>query len=164
MSETGSSATGNQVITVPAIHVNLTPFAFHHFAARYRDVARTAQVSSGFSPVPYYLYCRALELSFKAFLLLNGVTKKEIKAKALGHDLVRNLDRAEGLGLSSVVSVSAQEREEVVKANAYYFDKDFEYANIMRAVRGYRDLPDLAVLDGLVDNLLIALRPLCLAA
>jgi len=150
------------MINVPTIHVNLTPFAFHHFATRYRDVARTSQVPTGFSPVPYYLYCRALELSFKAFLLLKGVTKKEIKSRTLGHDLVRNLERAHALGLSSIVAVSAQERGEILKANAYYIDKDFEYANIMRAVRAYPDLPDLTVLDGLVDNLLVALKPLCL--
>ena len=164
MSGTGSTRPGDHVITVPTIHVNLTPLAFHRFATQYRDVARTARVPSGFSPVPCYLYCRALELSFKAYLLVNGVTKKEIEGKALGHDLVRNLDRAEGLGLSGIVKVSAQERQEVVKANSYYVNKDFEYANIMRAVRGYRDLPDLAVLDVLVGNLLPALEPLCLAA
>jgi hypothetical protein len=96
--------------------------------------------------------------------LLNGVTKAEVKRKSLGHDLVRTLDRAEGLGLAALVTVSTEEREQVIKANDYYVDKDFEYANILRAVLGYKDLPDLAPLDSLVHRLLVELKPLCLAA
>jgi hypothetical protein len=162
MSEDGESERVQELIMPPPIRLNLTPLAFHQFAERFRDVARVAQVPSGFSPVPYYLYCRAIELSLKAFLLLNGVTKVEISRRTLGHDLVRNLDRAEALGLSAIVPVTGEERMQVVKANAYYVDKDFEYANVMRAVRGYRDLPDLSVLDLLVDRLLVQLKPLCL--
>jgi hypothetical protein len=158
-----ASNPAKHVISAAKIHVNLTPYAFHHFAMRFRDVARIAEVSSGFSPVPYYLYCRALELSLKAFLLLNGITKQQIMRKDLGHDLIRNLERAQTLGLSKIFVVSEQQRAEVEKANSYYVGKDFEYANVMRAVKAYPALPDLIVLDRLVDNLLVVLKPLCLA-
>jgi peptide deformylase len=45
---------------------------------------------------------------------LNGVTKAELQRKSLGHDLVRTLARAEGLGLAAVVTVSTEEREQVI--------------------------------------------------
>lgn len=156
-------AAANQVINVPTLHVQLTPLAFHQLARRYRDTARSSQLPTELSPVPYRLYCRSLELSFKAFLLLNGVSKEELKRKPLGHNLHQILARAEALALSTILAMSGQERHEVAKENAYYVDKDFEYANVVRAVDGYRDLPDLAVLDGLVERLLVSLEPLCLS-
>jgi hypothetical protein len=49
-------------------------------------------------------------------------------------------------------------------ANRYYATKGFEYFDIMDAVRGYRDLPDLKVLDRFAASLVKQLRQVCLDA
>ena len=149
-------------LNLPApLKYNLTPMAFHHFAVRFTEAARLARASEGFSPVPYYCFCRALELALKAFLSLNGVTRADMQRKALGHDLMRNLAKANELGKRTQMRVSAKERSEIRKANGYYRAKDFEYANIRRVVGGYGDLPDLDVLDGVITRWLAELEPLC---
>jgi len=71
---------GNTVITPATATVNISPIGFHHYASQFAASARQAQAGLGgtFSPVPYYLYCRSLELVLKAFLLAKGVPKDDL--------------------------------------------------------------------------------------
>ena len=155
----------DQVIVTPGpLHVNLSPLGFHYYASHFLGAARSAPPARGFSPVAYYLYCRALELVLKALLLERGEPKSELKKKALGHDLLRILAKADELGLASLVKVTAVERDELRKANDYYVDKGFEYFRVIPAVTGYSGLPDLAVLDRLTDRLVSGLHDCCLNA
>ncbi len=151
-------------VAVPGLFVNLSPLAFHFYSSHFLKVARSIEPQTGFSPVPYYLYCRSLELSLKAFLLAKGISKDEIKRKPLCHHLKKILKRADEMGLGSLVVVSLIERQELSKANSYYKAKDFEYANISRAMKGYPDLPNLEVLDQMASRLLTELEPICLSA
>jgi hypothetical protein len=160
----GTLKAKNVTIRVPPIHVNLSPLGFHYYAAQFLAVARSIESGPSFSPVPYYLYCRALELSLKAYLLAKGLSKKELKKKSLGHNLERILNRAEYYGLLSIVQVMDEERQELLKANNYYADKDFEYANVSKIVRGYPELPDMIILDRLAERLINELEPICLEA
>ncbi len=154
----------NVTINAAPILVNLSPYGFNHFASEYLAVARSVTVGTSFSPVPYYLYCRCLELGLKAFLLLKGVTKQELKRKSLGHNLVAIVAKAESLGLSEYLIITAEEKTELSKANDYYENKDFEYVNILKVVKGYPLLPDIQLLDKLAEKIVGSLREVCLNA
>lgn len=156
----------NIVISIPAARVNISPIGFHIYAAEFVAYARLAQASLGatFSPVPYYLYCRSLELVLKAFLLAKGVAKEDLKKRSLYHDLAKILQRARAEGLEQIVPFSASWEEEVRKANGYYSRKGFEYFHVVAAVRGYPNLPRLDVLNEIVTALLEKLEQACLEA
>ncbi len=150
---------GHVTVKVGTQQVNLSPYGFNHYAAEYLAVARSVEVGSSFSPVPYYLYCRCLELGLKAFLLLKGFTKNELKRK-LSHDLDAIIVKAESLGLSDFLVLSDEEKYEISKANKYYSNKDFEYFNVLNVSQGHSQLPNLRDLDNIgariIDNLLEA--------
>jgi hypothetical protein len=143
---------------------NISPIGFHHYASEFATSARQAQAAgrgSAFSPVPYYLYCRSLELGLKAFLLAKGGTLDELKSD-LGHDLGKILREARGRGLEQTVPFAAHWEDELRKANAYYPSKGFEYFEIKTAVRGYPQLPALDVLNEIVTTLLKGIERICL--
>lgn len=151
-------------INAEPIHLNISPYGFNHYAAEYLAVARSVEIGTSFSPVPYYLYCRCLELGLKAFLLLKGVPEQELKRKSLGHDLNAIVLRCEVLGLLSYLTLSSEEKGEISKANEYYATKDFEYVNVFKVVQGYPELPDLQVLDSIGAKIIDNLRDTCLNA
>ncbi len=154
-------------ITVGTVTAHISPIGFHRYASEFATWARQAHAGMGdkFSPVPYYLYCRSLEMVVKAFLLAKGVTQKELMKKGvLGHDLCKILLRAKELDLEQVVPFKPRWEAEVEKANGYYVDKGFEYFKVVTAVRGYPNLPELDILNELVSTLLIRLEHVCLNA
>jgi hypothetical protein len=150
-------------VTPGAVTVNISPLGFHIYACQFFRSARLARshARKKFSPVPYYLYCRALELLLKAFLLSKGVSAKELKSQALGHDLSRCLKRANGEGLTAVFAISEPQASQLEMANAYYASKGFEYFNVANVARGYRNLPDLGALDALCSALADRLEHVC---
>jgi len=154
----------NRILKVEPITINVSPFGFHHYAKQFLEAARSIEHSSRFSPVPFYLCCHSIELSLKAYLLVKGVPKNELKKKILGHNLENILCRAETLGIKQVIQISTVERQELKKSNAYYADKGFEYFFVVPAVTGYPDLPDLEIIDRLADTLIVKLKAICLAA
>jgi hypothetical protein len=156
----------NTVITPATATVNISPIGFHHYASEFAASARQSQAGLGgtFSPVPYYLYCRSLELVLKAFLLAKGVPKDDLKRRSLNHDLSRILLRARGHGLDTTISFAAHWEDEIRKANSYYASKGFEYFDVIAAARGYPQLPALDALNEIVTALLERLEPICLAA
>jgi hypothetical protein len=156
----------NTVITPATAIVNISPIGFPHYASEFAASARLAQPGpeGGFSPVPYYLYCRSLELVLKAFLLAKGVAKDDLKRRNLGHDLRKNLLKAKALGLEQTVPFAAHWEDEIRKANVYYARKGFEYFDLVAAARGYSQLPALGVLNEIVAALLERLEPICFAA
>lgn len=149
------------VIKAPPMVLHISPLGFHHYAAEFLRASHGFQNKDSFSPVPYYLYCRSIELVLKAFLLAKGVSKKELKGRKLGHDLERVLEKACSMGLDEVVSISTQHREELKKANAYYASKGFEYFEVTRTVTGYRNLPALPILTDLASLLVAKVEPVC---
>lgn len=88
-------------VTINALpgEINISPIGFHIYAVDFFNTARTLDVSTKFSPVPYYCYSRSIELVLKAFLLAKGVTISELKQQPLGHDLEKVLNKAKELGL-----------------------------------------------------------------
>lgn len=156
----------NIVIGLPTGSPDISPIGFHIYASEFAKYAREAgsEVAGPFSPVPYYLYCHSLELVLKAFLLARGVAEADLKKRALGHDLSRILSKAQSLDLEQTISFKTGWAQQIGKANEYYAGKGFEYFCVGAAVRGYQDLPDLAVLNEIVTTLLERLEQTCLAA
>ncbi len=155
------------VITPATGHVNVSPFGFHRYASQFADIARTAQshFADGFSPIPYFLYCRSVELVLKAYLSARGMTKAELKSKKnFGHDLCSLYAEAKNRGLGAEVAICSDWETEIGKANEYYNKKGFEYFEVAKAVRGYPELPDLDTLAQMSIALLRSTERLCIEA
>jgi hypothetical protein len=107
-----------------------TPLGFHRFACDFGAWAERShdEASEHYSPVPYYLYCRSIELFLKAFLLAKGLSKQQV-AK-LGHNLVALLVEARTQGLHSLVDVEPTWEKELARAGEQYTNKDFEYFTV----------------------------------
>ena len=59
----------DRIVSVPPALVHLSPLGFNRYAAHFLHAEASLSPEQGFSPVPYYLCCRSIELSLKAFLL-----------------------------------------------------------------------------------------------
>ena len=147
-------------VIINTVVVYETPIGFHNYASDFATWANRSRTekSQFFSPVPYYLYCRSIELVIKAFLLAKGMTKKQLKTRKFGHDLTALLIEAKKLGLEDIVVIESEWEIELSKANDYYFKKDFEYFNV---TFGYHGLPSLAALNELSEKLLKSLKRIC---
>lgn len=157
------SSPTDSVIRPNSGHIFITPFGFHLYATDFLTSAKNFPPSDRFSPVPYYCYCRAIELCLKAFLLGKGISKDDLKnRKQFGHDLVKLVDHAMKLGVTELVDLSKARLECVGKANDYYAAKGFEYFDLHNAVRGYSGLPTLALLDELASELVSRLEQYCM--
>ena len=144
--------------------LHISPLGFHRYAGEFLRAAKDFPTNETFSPVPYYLICRSIELALKAFLLARGVSKRELKLRSLGHDLEKVLEKAVSMGLDEIVSISFQHNEELKKANSYYLSKGFEYFEVISAVTGYRNLPNLTVLSEFATLLGTNLKQVCMQA
>jgi len=132
-----------------AVFIDITPFGFYHYGKEFFDAALGIKQSTKYSPVPYYLYCHSIELFLKSFLLVKGVTKKELKdTKNYGHNLEKILKKTIELGLNEFVQIKPEQEEEILKANEYYNvpRKGFEYFEVVRGIKEYPELPDLSLL------------------
>jgi hypothetical protein len=155
----------NIVIEPKGFVVNVSPLGFIIYAKEFFNTARSFKSTKPFSPLPYYLFCHALELSLKGFLLAKGISKKDLqKREKVGHDLLKVLDEAIARGLDKIVPVSAMQRNEIAKANDYYLNKYFEYFEVIKAVTGYPDLPDMAILEKLISDIIEKVEPVCASA
>lgn len=150
-------------VTVP--FSTFGPAGFLAYAKEFLKAARVAKVPVGrYSPVPFYLYCRSIELALKAFLLERGVAIAELKGRTLGHDLEAVLSRAKTLGLDNHVKATTAQTRELWIANLHYKAKGFEYYNPGRPPFVESDeLPRLFLLDRLASHLVAGLERVCAA-
>lgn len=149
------------VLESRAAVINVSPYGYIRYAKEFLQAAQTIPRQEGFSPVPYYLLCRTLELGLKAFILAKGGNVEGVKNE-LWHDLVKALAKAKTLGLHAIVSISPDEECELSKANDYYKGKGFEYFQIGPAVTGYPQLPNLSALENVASRLVAAASPVCI--
>ena len=157
------SSHNNQVVEPGTAHLFISPLGFHFYASEFLDAARAAKRPEHFSPVPYYLYCRSIELSLKAFLLCKGDLIDDLKKK-LKHDLEKIWNRACKLGIRDIVDLSQGQQDCLRQANRYYQKKGFEYFFLKKAISAYKDRPALDVLDSLTELLLLRLKQCCMEA
>lgn len=154
----------NVEVKVPTITANVGPIGLNRYAGQFLSAALGFKPKDkGFSPVPYYLCCRSLELVLKSYLLAGGMSRDDLK-KQVGHDLDEALRRARGLGLDNLIPISASECSEVTRANQFYKHKDFEYFENVGMAFGLVNLPSLEVLTQLASRLMTATEPVCTSA
>ena len=138
----------NQVTQVGAIDANLAPDAFRRWANHYYECKQQFSPPHSFSPVPYFLLCRAIELGIKA-KHLSRLTQKQVK-KRFGHNLVKAynaLDPVHQILSSAEVDILRQ-------ASDIYDPKGFEYFEPEDALTGFRRYPYLAQLDAIAKKLI----------
>ncbi len=127
---------------------NLAPDAFRRWALQYYKCKQDFKNVNGFSPVPYFLLCRGIELSLKAGYL-EKLTQDDVR-KDFGHDLWKLYEE-----LPATKKVLDTNEEEVLKRTSYiYSNKDFEYFEPEDALSGFKRYPDLDVLDRIAAKLL----------
>lgn len=158
---------GTVTVKVGMATVQIGPIGSALYALEFLEAANavpqqsTAKGSPEFSPVRYYLCCRALELSLKAFLLTKGQTAKELKDK-LGHDLEKLWVEANSRGLGQIVGgLSPQFEADLKDANHYYKGKAFEYFDFTKWAHGYKGLPELGRFKGACSALVPAVKDHC---
>ena len=85
------------VVHVPPAEAQVSPLSFHRYASDFLQAALAFPTREMYSPAPYYLHCRALELGLTAFALAKGWLVEDVKQK-LGRDLLHDLGKAKELG------------------------------------------------------------------
>ena len=151
-------------VTAKTAKVKISPIGFLEFGKDFYNAFCAYKPDRKYSPSSYYLICRAIELSFKAYLLAKGINRKNLKSKSLGHNLVSILRKSKELGIDSVISLTGDEIANLKKANSWYADKGFEYFQLRNLIRDDNKLPDVEVLKDLVEKLFEKLQPVCLEA
>ena len=130
------------------IDANLSPGAFHRWATHYRKCRKSFRCPDKFSPVPYFLLCRAIELEIKA-RHLRHMTQLEVKTK-FGHDLAKAYEASD----PAEKTLNQSEEHTLRVASEIYNSKDFEYFDPQDALTGYSRFPDLTLLDSIASKLI----------
>ena len=151
------------IIKTGLVSVFISPLAFLGYSKDFYSAYISYNSKDSFSPATYYLICRSIELSMKAYLLTEGVNRDQLK-NSLGHDLEKILKKSKKLGLLSIVSITDEECIHIAKANRWYIRKGFEYFEIKNIVESRSTLPDIQILEHLSNRLIEKLGPVCLVA
>ncbi len=142
-----ASDEGGHVIAPGGINANLAPDAFLRWARHYHACRHSFQPPDRFSPVPYFLLCRAIELAVKA-RHLGTLTQDDVKHR-FGHDLVKAY-----AALNPVHRVLGVDEERVLTAaSEIYAEKGFEYFDPEDALTGFSRYPSLDDLDAIARKL-----------
>jgi hypothetical protein len=130
------------------IDANLAPDAFHRWAYHYQKCMKDFQCPHKFSPVPYFLLCRAIELDLKA-RHLKRMTQVQVKEQ-FGHDLAKAYDALD----PAEKTLNQIEERTLRDASQIYNDTDFAYYNPEDTLTGYKRYPDLKLLDSIASKLI----------
>jgi hypothetical protein len=151
----------DQVISVPSITVNITPFGFQFYAKDFFEAYTKHKSSQKYSPARLFLLTHSIELAAKSLHLAQGRCLADILR--LGHDLeaVCDPDILAPFG----ISLTQAEEVELKKANDYYKGKGFEYflfkfrgvpmerSGPQQALSAWPGLPDESILESLLVKL-----------
>jgi len=145
------------VIKVPTIHLKVRHCGFYKYAKDFFNAAESSfkhNKKDYFSPVPYFLYCKAIELILKSFLLFIGAATTDKLKHKYGHNLIKILN--EGEKSLNKKLLNKEEKETIEMANNYYDvkSKGFEYCSPIYFASGYKNLPDLLKLKKITKKLL----------
>jgi hypothetical protein len=129
--------------------VNFSSFSFHRWARHYYKCFQDFQSPDNWSPVPYALLARAIELELKARHL--ELTPGQPRMKEFGHDLEAAYE-----ALPAAQKILTTDEREVLRmtSEVYTDEKGFDYIKVSDAVTAYSRFPDLATLDALARRLL----------
>ena len=140
--------------------INFSPVGFVVVARDFLDCAAAYQPKR-FSMVPYFLYCRAMELALKSVALWTSC-QKDVKNK-YWHNLEKVYEDH-----SSYIALNSAEKLVLRQANELYRDKKFEYMEPGLAAHGFKDftevvngkrvvkvVPELADLSSLANKIVL---------
>ena len=150
------------VLKAEGVHYHLSPYAFVSYAEDFYDAAISHDSNKHFSPVSYYLICHSIELLLKAFLLLKGVSRGQLRARDMGHNLVNILDKCKESGLSEFYLFDETKSNEILKLNEWYCRKGFEYFELQNLVDSHQKLPSLPTIKNIAAELINCLKEPCL--
>jgi hypothetical protein len=125
--------------------INFSPVGFKLAARDFRRCADTFKPPK-FSIVPYFLYCRAIELGLKA-IHLETHTQREVMDK-FRHNLVKSYNALP----PEQRTLSTADSDLLAQISKLYERKAFEYVQPGDAAHGYSDFPDLEHLARLATN------------
>jgi hypothetical protein len=138
------------------IHIGAA--GYHRYASEFLGAyERFVPQDSGFTPVPYFLVCRSIELAFKSYLVARGNTKKDLMN--LSHVLIDGLNKARGEGIGSFIIITDEEISLITSIDAYYHKKQFEYFERLDWIVDPTKLPRLKELGDFARRLIMALNP-----
>jgi hypothetical protein len=133
------------------IDANLAPDAFVKWANQYLKCEEDYSLT-GFSPVRYFLLCRAIELAIKS-IHLNSIGQPEVKA-TYGHNLIKAYQKFP----TECQTLTGEEENLLSNASAIYNGKGFEYFNPEDSLTGYQRFPKIEELRALAHKI-VALPP-----
>lgn len=138
---------------------NYFPCLFYEYGKDFLNAAILCEKNKTerFIPVLYFLYCKGIEVSGKAFLLSKGKKRDYIK-KDLGHNIIELIKNLKEEGIDEFVNIKQKETRAIEEIYKYYRadNKGLEYANqdiITEFFTSGKDLPTLSVLKGLAEKL-----------
>ena len=145
---TKSVCYSNQWVTYFTPRPVISTFRQSGFKLVARDFRRCADTFKPpkFSFVPYFLYCRAIELGLKA-IHLETERQQEVKEE-YGHDLIRSYKALP----PERRTLSTADSDLLAQISRLYERKAFEYVQPGDAAHGYSDFPDLEQLARLATN------------
>lgn len=147
---------GEHVIQPHDVVAHIDGYWLRHYATDFFAAYQTFEAPKNrFSPVPYFLICRSIELSLKSFLFSAGFKKKD--RKKLNHDLEKALGMAEDNGLGTHLEITSKDREALKKANMLYPKKEFEYFESLKTIYDPHDF-DIVALSSFAQRLLNAIE------
>lgn len=74
------------VVKVPTAVGHVGAIGLHRYANEFLGAAeRFKPQDAGFTPVPYYLVCRSIELSLKSYLLTRGLKRSDLNRDRVVH-------------------------------------------------------------------------------
>lgn len=133
------------------IDANLSPDVFHIYAGHYYKCKRDfTPPDDYFSPIPYFLLCRAIELEIKA-RHLKHLTQSEVKNK-FEHRLLKAY---EALDAQEQI-LSPNEIAVLDTADKLYRKTDLAYFSPEHALTAFSQFPDLDTLDTIAKKLIDA--------
>ena len=137
------------VVRVAGFDANLSPDLFRRHSRQYLECHRAYKPVAGYSPVPYFLLCRAIELALKAHHL--QTKSRETVKRLYSHNLVklyRDLP-------STLQTLGPKERSILVAVSAKYDvpSKGFEYVSPEDVLTSQKSFPNLAELEALAVHI-----------
>jgi hypothetical protein len=142
-------ATRDVTIYGQGSEANLSPDAFHIYAMHYYKCKRDfTPPDDYFSPIPYFLLCRAIELEIKA-RHLKRLTQSEVKDE-FRHRLLKAY---EALDAQEQI-LSQNELAVLTSADELYRKTDLAYFNPVHALTAFSQFPDLDMLDSIARKLI----------
>lgn len=134
----------NYVMKAHTGHIKLAGSAFMVYANRYQKAAlaciTAADPMDGFDPVPYYLFCLAIELHLKSFIWLKkGTEPNSLKIK-YGHDIEKLWRDSKDCGIARYVHITSRRDHVIALVSPYYKKRQFNYLDIEMVLGGFKSI------------------------